>query len=185
MAIESGSIGIPDRFEIHDGGASFWIQWKWPRLVALALAAFSIAWNAFLVSWYSGVLTREDVPVSMVLFPIPHVLVGLVLPYVALAFWLNSTFVGIEAGDLRVRHRPLPFPGHRTLRVNDVQQLFCVERTGRKGSVSYEVMARLASGHERKLLGGLSTEREARFIEERIEARIGLTDRPVAGELAH
>jgi hypothetical protein len=184
MAIETAGIGIPDRFEIHDGGASFWIQWKWPRLIALPLAAFSIAWNAFLVSWYSGVL-RADAPASMLLFPIPHVVAGLVLPYVALAFWLNSTFVGIEAGELRVRHRPLPFPGHRTLRVNDVQQLFCVERTGRKGSVSYDVMARLVSGPETKLLGGLSNGREARFIEEQVEARMGLTDRRVAGELPH
>jgi hypothetical protein len=183
MASQTASVGIPDRFEIHDSGASFWIQWKWPRLMALPLAVFSIAWDAFLVSWYSGVLTREDVPASMLLFPIPHVVVGLVLPYVAMAFWLNSTFVGIEDRDLSVRHRPLPVPGQRTLRVGDVQQLFCVERTGRKGSVTYEVVARLVSGHERKLLGGLSTGREARFIEERIEARIGLTDRAIAGEL--
>jgi hypothetical protein len=176
MAIETANIGIPERFEIHDSGPAFRIEWKWPRLMALPLALFSIAWDAFLVSWYSGALTQDNVPATMVLFPIPHVVVGLVLPYVAITFWLNSTFVEIEAGDLRIRHRPLPFPGRRTLRLVDVQQLFCVERTGRKGSVAYEVMARLTSGRETKLVGGLSTEREARFIEQRLEARLGLTE---------
>lgn len=182
MPVESTDIGIPDRFEIHDNGAAFWIQHRWPRLMALPLGLFSIAWDAFLVSWYSGVL-RQDAPSAMVLFPLPHVAVGLVLPYVALAFWLNSTFVEIEAGNLRIRHRPLPFPGQRTLRVGDVQQLFCVERSGRKGSVSFEVMVRLASERETKLVGGLSTEREARFIEQQLEGRLQLADRPVLGEL--
>jgi hypothetical protein len=182
MAIEAANVGIPERFEIHDSGAAFWIQWKWPRIIALPLAAFAVAWDAFLVSWYSGVLT-QDAPTMMVLFPIPHVVVGLVLPYVAMAFWLNSTFVEIEAGDLRIRHRPLPFPGRRTLRVGDVQQLFCVERTGRKDSVTYDVMARLTSDRETKLVSGLSTAREARFIEQRIEDRLGLADRSIGGEL--
>jgi hypothetical protein len=182
MSVETANVGIPDQFEIHDNGASFWIQWKWPRLVALPLALFALAWDAFLVTWYSGVLTGKA-PAIMAIFPIPHVAVGLVLPYVALAFWLNSTFVEIEAGELRIRHRPLPFPGRRTLRVGDVQQLFCIECEGKKGSVDYAVMARLASDREIKLVTGLSTEREARFIEQRIEGRLQLTDRAMSGEL--
>jgi hypothetical protein len=182
MAIDTATIGIPDRFEVHDSGAAFRIEWKWPRLMALPLTLFSIAWDVFLVSWYSGALARGNVDATMILFPIPHVVVGLVMPYMAMTFWLNSTFIEIDAGDVRVRHRPLPFPGQRTLRVVDVEQFFCAERSGRKGSVSFEIMARLTSGRETKLVGGLSNEREARFIEQRLEARLGLTDRPIVGE---
>jgi hypothetical protein len=179
----AAGIGIPDRFAVHDNGSAFSIQWKWPRFVALPLAVFSIAWDGFLISWYSGVLRQDNVPSVMIFFPIAHVVLGLLLPYVALAFLLNSTFVEIEGGELRIRHRPLPFPGRRTVRVIDVQQLFSVERTGRKGSVTYDVMARLASDRETKLVGGFSSEREARFVEERIERRLGLADRPISGEL--
>jgi hypothetical protein len=174
MAIETDTVGIPERFEIHDNGPAFRLEWRWPRLMALPLGLFSIAWDAFLVSWYAGVLSRDTVDMTMVLFPIAHVAVGLVLPYVAMSFWLNSTLIEIEAGDLRIRHRPLPFPGQRTLRVVDLEQFFCVDRTGKKGSITHEVMARLTSGREMKLVGGLSTARDARFIEEQLEARLGL-----------
>jgi hypothetical protein len=31
MPAENANVGTPDRFEIHDNGAAFWIRWKWPR----------------------------------------------------------------------------------------------------------------------------------------------------------
>ena len=152
--------------------------------MALPLAAFSIAWDAFLVSWYSGVLAQGNAPSVMVLFPLPHVAVGVVLPYVALAYLLNSTIVEVGEGHLTVRHRPVPFPGRRTLSAVDVRQLFCVERTAHKGPATFDVMARLASDRETRLVPGLPTEREARFIEQRIESRLGLSDRRIEGELS-
>jgi hypothetical protein len=184
MPLETARIGIPERFEIQDGPGTLRIQWKWPRLVAVPLAIFTVAWDGFLVSWYSNLLTQGNAPSAMFLFPIAHVAAGLVLPYLALAFFLNSTFVEVGEGTLRVTHRPLPFPGKRTLGASDIRQLFCVERTGRKGSVTYDVMAQLASGRETKLVTGFSTDREARFIEQRIESRLGLANRPVSGELS-
>jgi hypothetical protein len=51
--------------------------------------------------------------------------------------------------------------------------------------VTYDVMAQLASGKETRIVSGLSTDREARFLEQRIESRLGLTNRTVAGELPH
>jgi hypothetical protein len=183
MFREMASIGILDRFEIEESGGIFRIRWKWPRVIALPLLVFAVGWNAFLVSWYSGVLGDGASPSAMLLFPIPHVVVGLVLPYVALAFLVNCTFIEIEDGELRVRHRPLPFPGKRTIKVADVRQLFCVERKTRKGGISYEVAVRLSSDRETKLLTGLPAERDARFVEQRIESRLGLANRPVYGEL--
>jgi hypothetical protein len=44
-------------------------------------------------------------------------------------------------------------------------------------------MAQLASERETKLVSGLPGAREARFIEQRIESRLGLSDRSVSGEL--
>jgi hypothetical protein len=183
MAFHSGRVGIPDRFEIEDGSATLRIRWKWPRIAALPLAIFSVAWDGFLVSWYSGVQTNGSPDLFMLLFPIGHVAVGLVLPYVALGCLLNSTLVEVGDGVLNVTHRPLPFPGQRTLSAADVRQLFCVERHGRKGAVTFDVMAQLASDRETKLVSGLSSDREARFIEQRIESHLGLVNRPVSGEL--
>jgi hypothetical protein len=178
------AIGIPDRFAIDDNGAVFRIRWKWPRIAAVALGLFSVAWDTFLVAWYKGALTQTTFSPVMLIFPIGHVAIGVVLPYVALAFLMNHTLIEIEAGVLRVRHRPIPFPGSRTVTVGDVQQVFCVEREGRKGPVTYDVMIRLTSERETKLVSGLDNERDARFIEQRIEQRLGITDRGVYGEIA-
>jgi hypothetical protein len=183
MALHTASIGIPERFEIDDHAGALRIQWKWPRLVALPLVFFSVAWDGFLVGWYVDVLEAGTHSLAMMLFPIAHVAVGLVLPYVALSVLMNSTFIEIVEGQLSVDHRPLPFPGRRRLRAADVRQLFCVERKSRKGAISYDVMARLTSDKEVRLVPGLPSEREARFIEQRIENRLGIANRPVAGEL--
>ncbi len=183
MPLETAQVGIPDRFEIQESGGTLRIEWRWPRIAALPIAIFTVAWDGFLVSWYSGLLTQGTVPVTMLLFPVAHVAAGLVLPYLALACFLNYTYIEVGEGTLRVRHRPLPFPGKKTLSTGDVRQLFCVERKGRRGSVTYDVMAQLASGRETRLVPGFSTEREARFVEQRIESRLGLADRSVSGEL--
>jgi hypothetical protein len=176
-------IGLPERFEIADEGGDFRIGWKWPRLIALPLAVFSVAWDGFLLFWYSQMLGRNDVPWIAIVFPIGHVAVGLVLPYVALAFWMNRTVVSVTGGDIRVAHRPVPFPGNRRIQATDLRQLFCVTRRGRRDTASYALMARLASGREVTLISGLSNDREARFLEERIEQRLGLGNEAVAGEL--
>jgi hypothetical protein len=183
MPLETASIGIPEGFEIEDSGGTLRIKWRWPRIMAVPIAIFAAAWDGFLISWYSGILSQDRMPVAMMVLPLAHVAVGLVLPYMALVFFLNSILVEVGEGTLRVRHRPLPFPGKRTLNAADIRQLFCVERTGRKGSVTYDVMAQLASGRETRLVPNLSTDREARFIEQRIESRLGLMNRSVSGEL--
>jgi hypothetical protein len=119
----------------------------------------------------------------MLVLPLAHVAIGLVLPYMALVFFLNSVLIEVGEGMLTVRHRPLPFPGNRTLSVVDIRQLFCVERKGRKGGMTYDVMAQLGSGRETRVVSGFWTDREARFIEQRIESRLGLTHQSVDGEL--
>jgi hypothetical protein len=183
MLTDQTRIGIPDRFEIDSAAGVFRIRWKWWSVVAIPLLIFSVAWDGFLVAWYLGAFSRGNPSLIEVLFPIGHVAAGLAILYIAIAFLANSTTVAIASGQISVRHAPVPWPGNRTLHTTEVRQLFCCERRGRKGSRSYDVMARLTSDREVSLLAGLSTEREARFLEQRIEERLGLPDTPVAGEL--
>lgn len=183
MSIEAARVGIPERFTLEESGGTLRIQWKWTRVLGLALGVFAIAWDGFLVSWYLHISMEGPESLTMLLFPIGHVAVGIILPYLAVAYLVNETLIEVGQGELTVTHRPLPFPGNRTLLARDVRQLFCVERTGRKGGVTYDVMAQLASERETKLVSGLPGAREARFIEQRIESRLGLGDRPVSGEL--
>jgi hypothetical protein len=177
------NVGLPERFDVDERSGGLRIHWKWPAFMAIPLAFFSLAWDSFLVFWYFGVARGGDASLVEWLFPLGHVAIGLILPYVAVAFWVNSTFVEVKGAEITVTHRPLPFPGNRRLQVMDVHQFFCVERARQKGSPTYAVMARLASGKEVTLVSGLTSDREARFLEERIEQRIGLGNQPVTGEL--
>jgi hypothetical protein len=177
------TVGLPERFEIDEGGGALRICWKWPKAGGIVLGIFAVGWDGFLLSWYQQALAVERPSAMMLLFPLAHVAVGLVLPYLAIACFLNTTKVEVSAGELRVAHGPLPFPGNRTLRVNEIRQLFCVERTGKRGSRTYNVMAQLTSSRELTLVHGLTSDREARFLEQRIESRLGLANQPVSGEL--
>jgi hypothetical protein len=161
MSLETARIAIPEGFEIEDDAGTFRIRWKWSRVVALPLLLIAVAWDAQLISRYAGSLSRGEASPAMVPFPIPQLALGVVFSYIALAFLVNSTFIEVGQGELRVRHRPIPFPGTRTISVADVQQLLCVQRTGRRGTVFYDVVARIAPGRETKLVTGLATDREA------------------------
>jgi hypothetical protein len=183
MLTEQTRIGIPDRFEIDNSAGAFSIRWKWSKLIAIPLLIFSVAWDGFLIAWYMGALSRGNPSLIELVFPIGHVAAGLAILYVAMAFLANTTTIAIASGRITITHAPVPWPGSQTLPTTEIRQLFCFERRGSKGSRSYDVMARLTSDREVKLLSGLADEREAKFLEQRIEERLGLPDFAVAGEL--
>lgn len=183
MLTDETRFGIPDRFEIDDAAGAFRIRWKWSKLVAIPLLIFSVAWDGFLLAWYLGAFSRGNPSLIELLFPLGHVAAGIAILYVAIAFLANTTTVAIASGQIAVSHGPVPWPGSRTLHTTEIRQLFCCERRGRKGGRSYDVMARLTSDREVSLLSGLADEREARFLEQRIEERLGLPNIVVAGEI--
>lgn len=176
-------VGVPERFVIHHDGSGLHISYPWSRAAGVVILIFAAAWDAFLVGWYLQLLSSDDISPAFVLFPIGHVAVGFAFTYIALANLLNTTSIRIASGELSIAHRPLWFPGNRTLRAADIRQLFCVERSGRRGVRTFDVMVRLASEREVTLVSGLTSDREARFIEQRIESRLGLANLAVAGEL--
>lgn len=96
------TVGLPERFEVDEHSGDLRIHWKWPVFMALPLAFFSLAWDGFLVFWYFGVAQRGDASPVEWLFPLGHVAIGLILPYVAVAFWVNSTLVEVKGAEITV-----------------------------------------------------------------------------------
>jgi hypothetical protein len=88
--MEAARVGIPERFTLEESGGTLRIQWKWQRVFGLALAVFAIGWDTFLVFWYLGISMEGPRALEMMLFPIGHVAVGIVLPYLAAAFLVNE-----------------------------------------------------------------------------------------------
>lgn len=165
--------------------ADFTIVRRWFSPKYVFMAFFCVAWDSFLVFWYSHATSG---PWIVSVFPIAHVAVGIGLTYSTLAGFFNRTTIAVERGSLSIRHAPVPWMGNRTVATADLDQLFCQQkisgRTNNSGpSVSYAVLARLKDRRILKLLSGLPEADQALFIEQAIETRLGIEDVAVLGEL--
>ena len=124
--IDRDPIGLPAN--VRDESSEFRLRLvrRWFSKMVLALAFFCIFWDGFLIFWYFIAFTK-DTPLMMKVFPVIHVLVGVVLTYGVVCGFVNHTVVEAEGGELRVRHGPLPVPGNRRLTLSDIKQLYTRE----------------------------------------------------------
>lgn len=137
---------------------------RWFRPVYLFLLFFCIAWDSFLVFWYSiGIFGGPGGGIGWIffVFPIAHVAVGVGLTYFVIAGFLNKSFVGLTPDRLYVRHGPVPWPGNQDLPTAAVKEVY-VEQVAshhrnyhRPVQYTYNLNAVIDDGKTRKLLGGL------------------------------
>ncbi len=158
------------------------VRWSWRTWQI----AFFVVWCTF---WDLGMLAMVASAVStgayeMLLFGSLHITAGAAVTYYLLALIFNSTTVAVSDEEVTVAHGPLPWFGGRAVARADVAQFYVVEVRGNKGSRSWTVFAELGSGHRTKLVGGLSSPGRARFLEDWLEQKTGVEDRPVDGEHA-
>ena len=57
---------------VDDFGRDFSIRWRWFSPMYFGLLFFCIAWDSFLIFWYSMALHMKHVPWLMVVFPIGY-----------------------------------------------------------------------------------------------------------------
>jgi predicted RNA-binding Zn-ribbon protein involved in translation (DUF1610 family) len=185
------AVPIPSKLHVEELGDELTIRWRWFSPAVFFLLPFCIAWNAFLVGWYSLAFGNDmDMPGAMrlvfLIFPLAHVAVGVGLAYAVLIMLLNSTTVNVQRGELLVRHGPIPSPGNATIPVDDIEQIYCgVDISkGSKGKpgVTYPLRAMLKSGRVVDLLPRNSEHDVARAVEHLIERHLGIEDRVVSGE---
>lgn len=180
-------VPLPSGLRVDDTGLNFRIVRRWFSAKFLFLVFFCIAWDSFLVFWYSIAFGSDKTPWVMIVFPVAHVAVGIGLTYFTLAGIVNRTFVEVMSGHLIVRHGPLPWRGNHAVPTMDLDQLYVTEHVShsRNGgsSVAYQLNARLRTRRTIKLLSGLEEADQALFIEQQLERHLGIEDRPVGGEL--
>ncbi len=203
-AVPRPRVPPPPRWRVDDWGTDLRIGWRWWTPAALFLLFFCVAWDSFLVFWYAMVLgpAAPAAPGGFlwfaIVFPIAHVAVGLVITYVTLALHLNRTTVRVHGGQLTVRHGPIPWGGNRTLQTDDIEQLYCAPSTdgfrvraasaqhaqpGAMGAGHYDLCALLRDGTKVRLLRALTDLDHALFLEQKLEACLGIADRRVRGEV--
>lgn len=179
-------VPLPPSIKVAKRSRGLEIRRRWFHPLHVFLVFFCIAWNAFLVFWYTTAV-GSGAPWIFKVFPIVHVAVGVGLTYFTLAGFLNTTTIAVERRELRVSHAPLPWRGAAKLESSSIDQLFCKQKLHRNKhghSYTYEVWMSSRDSKSRKLVSGLPEPEQALFIEQQVERALGLPDRVMPGELA-
>ena len=146
-------------------GGELYIRKRWFTPALFGLLFFCIAWDSFLVFWYTMAFTDENAPWIMVIFPIAHVAVGVGLTYSVIAGFLNKTHLFADRHTVIVSHRPLPWFGNREADAHGIKSI-SLQRSASgdsdRPSLKYKLLAN-NDGEEIELLGSLDRS-EARYI---------------------
>ena len=178
-------VAMPENYTLSVEGRDLVLVRRWFAWRHIFILFFCIAWDSFLVTWYTAAF-RPHAPLILKLFPLPHLVIGVIITYSTLAGLLNSTKVTLNTGGLSIKHYPLPWLGDKVLQRRELSQLFCEEKRdyNRHGpQYSYTLSAVMPGGKKLKLISGMDEPEDALFVEQKIEGFLGIADRPVAGEM--
>ena len=178
---------IPEKINLTYKEGDLIITRKWFGFQYLALAFFCIFWDGFLVFWYAKAFeSTSSMDLIMILFPLGHVAVGVGLTYTVIAGFFNTTEIRVGQGRIKIKHRPVPWFGNKTVQAHQLTQLFPkrkISRSNNGTNVSYAVYMVTQDNRQKVLLSGLENIDQANFIEEKIEGALGIKDRRIRGEI--
>jgi hypothetical protein len=188
--------------ENFDHGASC-LERKWSGSGNLkAVTTFTVVWN--LASWgeffafESGIITVNGIehttfnaaimaePILAILCVFP--LIGLMLGYYCCAQWFNKTRMKFEKNDFVVKRGPFPW-GAREIRVPtiEIKQAFIQEYSPHSEEnmrvLRYRLMVQTSRHGDMVLESGIGSLKDAEFLEQWLEGKIGIKDVPVPGEV--
>lgn len=179
----------PAGITVQQHGQTLVLTRRWFRFSPgfLFLALWCLVWDGFLVVWYAigfaSLFSGSGEALIMLLFPILHLAVGIGVTYTLVATVVNRSRVEIDGSHVRVTHGPLPWGGPAPIPVHAVDQFYLVRQTGKNGSTSgFDLVARRVDRTSEKVLGGLESDVQGRYLEQRLEAHLGLEDVAVEGE---
>lgn len=175
-------VPLPARFKFEDDGTRTRIAWRWFSPAVVVLVLFCLYWNGVAIAayLYSPTLFWEDPLLRLI-----QVGLGAWLAYQTLVFLLNRTSIEVSRERLAIRHGPLPWKRNVTLTPSELQQLYVVEvRRGSRNSPTYSLYALDRNDRQVELLSKVLKKEHVLYLEQALERRLGIEDRPVEGEVA-
>lgn len=182
-------VALPDSMEAYYMATGFDLEINWRKTTPnfKFFLFFAIFWNGFVSIFVISALATGSLDF---LWPMAfHIVVGIGLLYYIIAVVLNKTYIGVSQWSLTVEHKPIPIPFYRTFEIDSktIRQIF-VERyvaskTNGRPDYAYRVMAKLENKEKPlRVMKGLKTLEQGRFIEQEIEKFLHIKDEPVDGE---
>jgi hypothetical protein len=181
-------IPIAKGITVARGENTLQISYRWfnPRRIGYLVyhGLFSLAFNGFnLLVLLLLVALGGYRWVLFGCFLLPLFAGGVFLIYIWLSLLLNHTTVQVKGDSLEVHHRPLPWfwIQHLTgsLSIKTIQQIYCKKASDN----TYDVYAKAHYGKVVKLMGHLQEVEQALTIERELEQYLGISDKPMEGEL--
>lgn len=181
MSAARDPVPTPSHAHVADlpgGGVRITLDWNRPRwrrrIVRVASVLLALVAALGFVAWALG-----EVDGRGFLWILATGGGGVAL--VACALLTAKTRIDVDADAVRVRHRRTLFPWRADHDAGELVQFFCL-RTRRRGPGRYHLAAVDREGGKRIVVPHLDHLRDARFLEQRIEARLAIVDHPVRGE---
>lgn len=166
----------PRDVEVDAGPAHFRVWWRWQR-------PWSLVVFCLLATIFAATLSAEagDTQVGAMWAALAFLggAASAVAAYDYLAHRINRTEIEVTASRIIVRHGPLPYRPRIELLRERIAQLYVEPR--REDGVTYALVAVETSGGRVPLVRLASVTR-AFYLEQQLESRLGIDDRPVAGE---
>ncbi len=182
-------VTLPDSMEAFYMSTGFDLEINWRKTTPnfRFFLFFAIFWNGIVSIFVISALATGSF--DFLLPMIFHIVIGIGLLYYIVAVVLNKTYIGVSQWDLTVEHKPIPIPFYRTLELDSksIEQIF-VERyvaskTNGQPDYAFKVMAKVKKTEKPvRVMKGLKTLEQGRFIEQEIEKFLHIEDEPMDGE---
>lgn len=180
----TGSIQIPKNMRLTEKSDYLEFEYDWFKIKYLVsfLIAPAIAFFMAKSEYVAGDFNEFTIPIIVLLTT------SLIVIYYSLAKLLNKTTIKVTHDEIRVRHKPVPFSKNLVLKKEDVTQLYVTQhRIGHRYYLyytTYQINVILSDDEVITLVKGLSTPNQGRFIENKIEDFLDITDIHVEGEIS-
>jgi hypothetical protein len=161
--------GSPGRAERDDAV----VEWPWlpgGRVVGATLVVALVA-----------LVTFADLPAPLAGTEVALALLATVVVYAVTAFCLNSTRLTLTGTVIAIDHGPVPWPGRRRVDIAGTTQLFVRRQRLTRQTASYELCASAGASRAPTLI--IQADHDVvSYLEQELEALLGITDAPVDGE---
>lgn len=153
-----------------------WFTEKWIPVLALCCIwdfGVCLAWHEVLTS---------SVPLSHLSIPVIQSAIGLVATIVVVQFCVNRTHIVANASGLAAYSGPITLDRPKHIAIDEIDQIYCRAEWPESKCGRFEVIAVSTDGKCVSIARGLTEIEHARFIERRLETRMGIPDRWIPGE---
>lgn len=174
-------VQMPDSISVTESVEELRIVKPWFTLNWIPVLALCCIWDFGVVrAWHAALMS--DGASSDSGMPIFQAIIGLIATILTIQHCVNRTHIVVNASGLSSYSRPITFEQPKHIALDEIDQIYCrAERPASKIG-RFEVVAIDTGGECSTIMQGLTEIGHARFIERRIETRLGISDRWIAGE---